>query len=110
MVERELLAAGVDPARIVIEPTGRDTLESVRRCDCILRQRGDCARVIVCTSSYHQPRCALLFRLLGFQVALAPVPGDLARFSIAGYARAVAKEALAAPYDSALLLLRLEAD
>ena len=109
VVERELVVAGIDRSRIVVEPTGRDTLESVRRCDGLLKERGDCARVIVCTSGYHQPRCALLFRLLGYRVALAPVRRDAARLPLATYVAAVAKEAIATPYDSALLLLRLGA-
>ena len=107
VVERELLAAGIDPSRIVVERTGRDTLESVRRCDRILKVHGDCEHVIVCTSGYHQVRCSLLFRLLGYRVAVGPVSGKLGRLSTATYIKAIAKEVLATPYDSTLLLLRL---
>lgn len=110
VIERELLAAGIEPSHIVVEPTGRDTLESVRRCNSIIKERGNCGRVIVCTSTYHQPRCALLFRLLGYRVAVAPVSSTLDRLSVASYAKAVAKEVIATPYDSSLLLLRLGAD
>src|SRR5579884_3958635 len=50
-----LRAAGIAPERILVEPYGRDTLESVRLCDRILSERGDCARVVCCTSTFHQP-------------------------------------------------------
>ena len=105
-IKRALVSAGIKLSRIVLEPTGRDTLESVRRCDALLRKRGDCARVVICTSTYHQPRCAMLFRLLGYKAIVPKVPNTMDRLSRAGYAKLVIKEMIATPYDSALLLLR----
>lgn len=104
VVRRALQAAGINPSRIVLEPTGRDTLESVRRCDALLRERADYRRIVVCTSTYHQPRCAVLFRLLGYTVVLAKVPNSLDRLPRSSYAKAVLKELIATPYDGALLL------
>ncbi|MEP7129574.1 MAG: YdcF family protein [Sphingomicrobium sp.] len=74
VMKQALVQAGIATRRIVPECEGRDTLESIRLCDRLLRERGDCARVVVRTSRYHQPRCALLFRLLGW-TALAPKSG-----------------------------------
>lgn len=106
VVRRALLAAGIKPSRIVLEPTGRDTLESVRRCDALLRKRGDYRRVVVCTSTYHQLRCAMLFRLLGYTAVLADVSNRLDGLPRISYAKAVLKEAIATPYDGVILLLR----
>jgi uncharacterized SAM-binding protein YcdF (DUF218 family) len=100
-----LMAGGVDPALILVESEARDTLESVRLCDRILRERGDCRRVVVCTSTYHQLRCALLLRLLGYRVAVPKVPNGWGRLKTRRYALALLKEAVATPYDAGLLLL-----
>ncbi|MDP9086452.1 MAG: YdcF family protein [Pseudomonadota bacterium] len=99
-----LVASGIKASRIVLELTGRDTLESVRRCDAILRKRGDCGRVVICTSTYHQLRCAMLFRLLGYRAITPKVPNSMDRLSRASYAKLLVKELIATPYDSALLI------
>lgn len=104
-IKRALLAAGIRASRIVLEPTGRDTLESVRRCDAIMTKRGDCGRVVICTSTYHQPRCAVLFRLLGYKAIVPKVPNSMDRLSRTAYARLLMKEVIGTPYDSALLLI-----
>jgi uncharacterized SAM-binding protein YcdF (DUF218 family) len=104
VVREILIEAGVAPERIVAEACGRDTLESVRLCDAILRRRGDCGRIVCCTSTYHQPRCALLLRLLGYTVVLPGMPNGWGRLSTFRYARTLLKEMLATPYDAMLLL------
>jgi uncharacterized SAM-binding protein YcdF (DUF218 family) len=101
-----LIAGGVDPALILVECAARDTLESVRLCDRMLRERGDCRRVIICTSTYHQRRCALLLRILGYRAVVPPVPNGWGRLKTRRYALALLKEAVATPYDAGLLLLR----
>ena len=105
-IKHALMASGVKASRIVLEPTGRDTLESVRRCDAILQKRGDCGRVVICTSTYHQVRCAMLFRLLGYKAITPKVPNTMDRLARSSYAKLLIKEAIATPYDAALLLLR----
>jgi len=105
-IQRDLLVAGIAPERVIPETQGRDTLESVRLCDAILRRRGDCRSVAICTSPFHQPRCALLFRLLGYRVERPPMPSDRGRVLKRKYARYVLKEILATPYDALLLLAR----
>ncbi|MDB5692360.1 MAG: hypothetical protein JWO81_1423 [Alphaproteobacteria bacterium] len=104
VVTQCLAEAGIDPARIVPEACARDTLESVRLCDDILRRRGDCGRVICCTSPYHQPRCLLLLRLLGYKVVLPPMPHSWRRLSALNYGRVILRELLATPYDALLML------
>lgn len=106
VIKRALIEAGIPARRIVLECRGRDTLESVRYCDALLRLRGDCARVICCTSRYHQPRCALLLRLLGYKAVSPPVSHSRGRLRRRTYGRLLAKELIALPYDAMLLLAR----
>ncbi|MEO8373978.1 MAG: YdcF family protein [Sphingomonas bacterium] len=108
-MQRDLMVAGIAPGRIIPETQGHDTLASVRLCDAILRRRGDCRSVAICTSPFHQPRCALLFRLLGYRVERPLMPSDRGRVLKRKYARYVLKEIFATPYDALLLLLRQRA-
>jgi len=104
-MRRALVEAGVAASRIVVERYGRDTLESVRLCHQLLQERGDCQRIVCCTSTYHQPRCVLLFRLLGYTVVVPRVPNSMGRMSRTTYGKLVVRELAATPYDSLLLLL-----
>lgn len=58
-----LLARGVEPDYIVVEPTGRNTLRSVIAVAGLLR--GTKGPVYAATSSYHMARCVLLLGLAG---------------------------------------------
>lgn len=101
-----LVEAGIPARRIVVEPEGRDTLESIRLCDRLLKRRGDCRRVVICTSRYHQPRCALLFRLLGYKAVVMPMTKSIGRMRRRTYGRMMAREIVALPYDALLLLAK----
>jgi uncharacterized SAM-binding protein YcdF (DUF218 family) len=98
-----LLELGVPAARIVVEPQARDTLESVRLCTRILCSRGDAGELIVCSSSYHNPRCVLLFRLAGFRCRAQPVPSDRAHLGWGKWLRYALKEFIVTPWDLLLL-------
>lgn len=71
-----LIESGIAPDAILSERKARDTLESVRFCDAILRTAGDVTEVIPCTSRYHVPRCVALLRLLGWKVRTVEIPSD----------------------------------
>ncbi len=106
VMARRLRALGVPPSRILVEPTGTDTLSSVRAVARLLR--GHVGPVYAATSAYHLPRCVLLLRLAGLAArACPPPPGPAAR----GVARRWywrLREIPALPWDAALLLgLRL---
>jgi vancomycin permeability regulator SanA len=109
-VMRDLLVdAGIEPGRIVLEETGRDTLTSLVACARIVRAAG--GRVVVCSDAYHVPRCRLVLRALGMASDAAPARGAWRRLGAAGFARAVAREAAATPWDVALALAaRLRGD
>ena len=104
VIREALIDGGVSPRRIVMELRGQDTLQSVRFCHEVIKRRGDCNRVVCCTSRYHQPRCALLLKMLGYRVVLPPVPISRGHRSWFGFARLFAREIAALPYDALLLL------
>lgn len=105
LVMRDILVEhGVAPDRVLLETQARDTLESVRLCTRLLRSRGDVQQVLVCSSSYHNARCVLLFRLAGFRCEARATPSDRAFIGSATWLRYVLKEFIATPWDAALLL------
>jgi uncharacterized SAM-binding protein YcdF (DUF218 family) len=105
LVMRDILVEhGVAQARILLESEARDTLQSVRLCSRLLRRRGDVGRVWVSTSSYHRLRCALLFRLAGFDSAALPTASDRPHLGWGKWLRYVGKELIATPWDAAWLL------
>lgn len=96
---------GVPDAQILLESASHDTLRSVLNCSALLRRRGDAARVLVATSSYHRLRCRLLFALAGFNSRALPTPSDRPHLGWAKWLRYCAKEWLATPWDAAWVLL-----
>lgn len=61
---RQLVAEGVDPADLVLEPNSRTTYENAKFTASILRSRHDDACILV-TSSYQMRRALLDFRRFG---------------------------------------------
>lgn len=104
LIAELLVFAGVGRERILIEARARDTLQSARRCHALLVERGDAEILVCCSSSYHNPRCALLLRLLGYRVRVAVAASDRAHLGVGRWALAVLKECIALPYDAGLLL------
>ncbi len=102
-----LVAAGVNATRVIIEDQARDTLQSVLLCDQILRARSDVGTIICCTSRYHQLRCKLLLKMLGYAVTLPPMPPDRPWLPTARYLRFRLKEWVSTPYDMIQLALRV---
>ncbi|CAH2600451.1 YdcF family protein [Rhodovastum atsumiense] len=96
--------AGVEPARILAERTGTDTLSSVRAVRRLLRDHGHAGPVFAATSAYHLPRCVLLLRLAGLPAHGCPPPPWPAatRFRTRWYWRL--RELPALPWDAALVL------
>ena len=104
LVMHDLLrAGGVADERILVEPEGRDTLQSVRRCTRLLRRLPTAPALVVCSSDYHQPRCVLQLRLAGFRCQAAPALSDRPFIGWAKWLRYSLKECLATPWDLAIL-------
>ena len=99
-----LLAADIAPERIVTEPDSTDTLESVLACAALLRARDDVERVIVCTSSYHAPRCVWLLGRAGTPAVAARIPSDRAALGLTKWAWYHVREVPAFVWDTILVL------
>lgn len=109
VMKRLLLDMGADESRILVEDRAQDTLQSVIYCADILRQQGNNAReVIVCSSSYHNYRCQMLFRMWGIPCRRGEMPGDRAALGTAKWLYYYFREAVAIPWDFLhICLLRL---
>lgn len=99
-----LIARGVPPASILVDDRSGDTLASVLACAQALKGRTE--RVIVCSSGYHNPRCAVLLSLLGFKAEIPRMPPDRPALGLAKFAYYVCREVVALPWDALLLLVR----
>jgi uncharacterized SAM-binding protein YcdF (DUF218 family) len=106
VMRRLLREAGVPARAILVEGRAKDTLQSAFLCDALLKQAGDADLLVPCTSRYHLPRCALLLHLLGWRVRIPAMPGDFRHLPFPLFVRYWAKEALALPYDTMLMLAR----
>lgn len=100
-----LVALGVPDRHIIREPRSADTLQSARACARLLSGRSDVRTVVVCSSRYHLPRCVLLLRLLGIAAEAGAMPPDRPELGLAEWLFYVVREAVAIPYDAALVLL-----
>ena len=67
-----LIALGVEPARIEIEPRSRNTDENARFTAALLHPKPD-QTWLIDTSAYHMPRAMGLFRKAGFNAIAYPV-------------------------------------
>jgi uncharacterized SAM-binding protein YcdF (DUF218 family) len=107
VINELLVRGGVSSQSILLDDDSRDTLESVERCHDILASQTDVELVVPCTSTYHIPRCALLFRLLGYRTRTVPMPPDRPHLPTRKWLWYVLKEFIALPYDALLLLIRM---
>ncbi len=71
VMARQLIDAGFPATSILEEPTGTDTLSSVRAVAHLVRGE---APIFACTSAYHLPRCLMLLRLAGLRTRACPPP------------------------------------
>lgn len=101
-----LEAAGVAPDRLLIEPTGRNTLRSVLACRRLLGRTSE--PVYVATSGYHMLRCVMLLRLAGLRARPCKLTPQVASRSPAKRWFWRLREVPAVPLDgAALLFMRL---
>jgi uncharacterized SAM-binding protein YcdF (DUF218 family) len=108
VMARLLADFGISRERILLEPTGRDTLGSVRAVTRLLRAHGHTGPVYAATSAYHLPRCVLLLRLIGLHARACPPPAVPAARSIRQRWYWRLREVPALPFDTLMLLgLRL---
>lgn len=103
-----LTSHGVPEDLIIREEASHDTLDSIDHCCELLKQHaraGD--RVLVCSSGYHNPRCILLFRLMGVGAESVRVRPELGELQIWKLIYFYGKEIPAIIWDVALVLISL---
>lgn len=69
-----LVAAGISPARLMVEDAARHTLDTAWRVAPLLHAGGIAGPVVVVTSGYHALRCRASLRAAGVRVAATVVP------------------------------------
>ena len=99
-----LVAAGVPDSRVIAEPTGTDTLSSVRAVRRMLLTRLELGPVFVATSRYHLPRCLLLLRAAGLDARACAAPRQPSTTSFLRRCYWRLREIPALPYDGMLIL------
>jgi uncharacterized SAM-binding protein YcdF (DUF218 family) len=62
--------------------------------------------VIVCSDRYHQPRIRLMLSVLGVVTEAGPTVRGLSGTRLASWLRMYLREALAIPYDVAIVIAR----
>jgi uncharacterized SAM-binding protein YcdF (DUF218 family) len=100
----ELKREGVPAERIFLDEDSRDTFQSVIAAARFVKARG-LSRCMVCSDAYHVPRIRLLLAVLGVKTVVGPVPAGPAG-GWRHWLRMSLREALAIPYDLALVLVR----
>jgi vancomycin permeability regulator SanA len=100
VMSRLLQEMGAPAERIVVEPEGRNTLDSVIRSSRILRGRGDARLIYICTSDYHQLRCRRLLQILGFATAVVRMPPERTFLGSRKYLYYWLREFAALPWDA----------
>jgi vancomycin permeability regulator SanA len=104
MAER-LTACGVDAARLVLDETSLDTLQSVLAAARFVRGRA-LASCVVVSDRYHIPRIRLLLGALGVATAAGPLAPGRGGAPLRHWTRMRLREGLAIPYDLGIVLTR----
>ena len=100
-----LRGQGVAPGRLVLDEASLDTLQSVIATARMVRQHG-LDGALICSDRYHLPRIRLMLAVLGVATQACQTAkghaGTRARYWLRMYLR----EALAIPYDLAIVIAR----
>lgn len=102
VMARDLTAMGVRAGRLLLDEASFDTFDSVVVAARHAREIGAC-RVVVVSDGYHLPRVRLMLGLLGVHTRAAPHDE---RPALPNLLRMSLREALAIPYDAALVIIR----
>ncbi len=98
--------AGIPKTRIIEDRDAGDTFDSAVNVARIVRLRSNRFRIVVCSSGYHNPRCALLFWLLGIPVRIPRMPSDRQHLGLMKWAYFCLREIPALLWDGIFMLAR----
>lgn len=96
--------AGVRNDSIIRETDSKNTLQSLTNCASKIKKLPDGVPVVVCSDSFHLPRCRLLLSILGIHSDYRPMPRGIKSLGFARWAYYCAREAIAIPADTTILL------
>jgi len=105
IMRQALVAAGIAPARLALDEASLDTLQSVVAAARFVRRCG-LDGCLVCSDRYHLPRIRLLLAVLGVRTAAGPTARGLDGTRPRYWLKMHLREALALPYDLAIVLAR----
>jgi vancomycin permeability regulator SanA len=100
-----LEAQGVAAVRLTLDEASCDTLQSVVAAARFVRA-GGYEGCVVCSDRYHIPRIRLLLGALGVPTRPGPLAAGRGGVAVAYWTRMRLREALAIPYDLAMVLAR----
>ena len=95
-------------ADVFSDEESRDTLQSVLAAHRLARRQGH-PEVVVCSDGYHVPRIRLMLGALGVATRSGPAPAGRYEASPGHTIRMALREAVAIPYDLAIVLARRRA-
>ena len=96
---------GIAPNRLVLDEASLDTLQSVIATARLVRQRG-LDRALICSGRYHLPRIRLMLALLGVATQVCQTAKGHGGARGLYWLRMYLREALAIPYDFAIVIAR----
>ena len=104
VMRRYLLERGIEESAVMTEPEGLDTFASALNCIEILRRQSDVRTVRLCSSSFHLPRCRLIFQALGVTAGKVEIESDRQVLGLGRWLRASLREIPATVWDVTLAL------
>jgi uncharacterized SAM-binding protein YcdF (DUF218 family) len=105
IIAKDLTDHGIATDRLVLDETSLDTLQSVIAAARFVRRQG-LDGCIVCSDRYHIPRICLLLAVLGVRTEAGPTSSGLQGTRPYYWAKMHLREALAIPYDLAIVVAR----
>ncbi|MFI4964126.1 MAG: YdcF family protein [Caulobacterales bacterium] len=105
IMQVDLIGRGVAPGRLRLDEASLDTLQSVVAIARFAGRHG-LDGAIVCSDRYHIPRIRLLLAVLGVRTAAGPTAPGLDGTRPSYWLKMHLREALAVPYDLAIVLVR----
>jgi uncharacterized SAM-binding protein YcdF (DUF218 family) len=108
IVRDGLVSRGIAAERLILDEESLDTLQSAVATARFVRRR-DLDGAVVCSDRYHIPRIRMLLAVLGVRTEAGPTAPGLSGTRPYYWAKMHLREALAIPYDLAIVLARRSA-
>jgi vancomycin permeability regulator SanA len=101
----DLLGRGIAADRVILDEASLDTLQSVVQVARFVRLRA-LDGAVICSDRYHMPRIRLMLAVLGVPTRAGPTGSGLQGTRAYYWAKMYLREAIAIPYDFAIVVAR----